>query len=145
MKWAFVDKGKSLSAFMTEALALKRALMIVQDLGNKNVIFETDCQVLVHYLEKTQPDLGEWQSRGILDDILGTLESDPSFLVQFIPRQGNKVADLLAAITYKGVCPTNRVDTDTLTPLSPVLEEDMKSSRNQSNGASTQPRLVDRG
>ncbi|KAK4254353.1 hypothetical protein QN277_009749 [Acacia crassicarpa] len=110
MKWAFVDKVKSISIFMTEALALQRALMFVQDLGNKNVIFETDCQTQVRCFEKSQPNLDEWQSRGILDDILGTLKSKPSFSNHFIPRQGNKATNLLAASSCKGMYPTGWVE-----------------------------------
>ncbi|KAK4259267.1 hypothetical protein QN277_005615 [Acacia crassicarpa] len=128
MQWAFVDKIKSISAFMTEALAMRRALMIIQDLGNKNVVIETDCQTLLHCLENDHPSLCEWQSRCILEDVLGLLRSDPDFSVQFIPCKGNKGADLLAALIDKGVCPIGWVEIP-LPPLYSVLEDDRKDLR----------------
>ena len=37
--WGFVEKVKSISVFMTEALALRKALMLVMDLGHDMVVF----------------------------------------------------------------------------------------------------------
>ena len=42
-QWGFVDKIKSISAFMTEALALKRAMLLATDLGHNKIQFESDC------------------------------------------------------------------------------------------------------
>ncbi|KAK4254136.1 hypothetical protein QN277_009559 [Acacia crassicarpa] len=130
MQWAFVDKVKSISAFMTKALALKRALMILQDLGNKNVLLESDNQTLVHCVENNQPSLCEWQARGIIDDITSVLKSESSFSVIYTPRQGNKAADWLAAATNKEVCPIGWVGIP-LPPLSQMLDNDMKATRSQ--------------
>ena len=46
-QWGFVDKVKSISTFMIEALALKRALMLAIDLGRDKVLFEFDCLLLI--------------------------------------------------------------------------------------------------
>ena len=93
------------------------------------VIFESNCKHLVRCLEKAQPDLYEWKSRGVLDDILGMLRSDSSLSTQFIPRQGNKATVFLAASTNKEVCPIGWVEIP-LPPLFSVLKEDMKDNRN---------------
>ncbi|KAK4262901.1 hypothetical protein QN277_028395 [Acacia crassicarpa] len=118
--------------------------MIIQDLGNKNVIFETDCQVLARCVESNQPSLYEWESRGILDDILSALKSNSSFLVHFIPRQGNKAADWLAASTNKEMCPIGWVGIP-LPSLSRLLEEDLKSIRYQQAQASTSTSSIELG
>ncbi|KAK4274243.1 hypothetical protein QN277_017497 [Acacia crassicarpa] len=104
-KWGFVDKVKSISAFMTEALALKRALMLAVDLGHDKVIFETDCLSLTKCVHAKAPDLVDWRCRSIIFDIVGLLDSKVGFSVSFTPRGGNRAADLVAAEAYKGVCP----------------------------------------
>ncbi|KAK4258076.1 hypothetical protein QN277_007576 [Acacia crassicarpa] len=104
-KWGFIDKVKSISAFMTEALALKRALMLAVDLGHDNVIFETDCLLLLSCFNAKIPDLYDWRSRSILHDIIRLFSDRVGFSLSFIPRRGNRVADFLAAIAYKEVCP----------------------------------------
>ena len=50
-KWGFNDKIKSLSAFMTEALALKRAMLLAIDLAHDKVQFESDSQMLVRCIQ----------------------------------------------------------------------------------------------
>lgn len=70
MKWGFVDKVKSLSAFMTEALALKRALLLAIDISTDIIMFEIDCLSLVTCMLKSQPALGKWTSRGFLKTLL---------------------------------------------------------------------------
>ncbi|KAK4255571.1 hypothetical protein QN277_008557 [Acacia crassicarpa] len=144
VQWTFTDKVKSISAFMTEALALKRALMIAHDLRNKNVVFETDIQILLRQVENGQQDLCEWQSRSIIDDILFALKAESSFLVRFTPRQRNKAANLLAAFTNKEVCPVGWVGIP-LPSLSLVLEEDRQSIRSHQEQVFEQPRYLDPG
>ena len=53
----YVNKVKSIYAFMTEALALKRALMLVVDLGHNKVVFETDCLPLLTCVKARSPNL----------------------------------------------------------------------------------------
>ncbi|KAK4258183.1 hypothetical protein QN277_007656 [Acacia crassicarpa] len=85
-KWGFVDKVKSISAFMTEALALKRALMLAVDLGHDNVIFETDCLSLLKCVDAKAPDMIDWRSRSIIFDIICLLGTKVGFSLSFTPR-----------------------------------------------------------
>ncbi|KAK4278800.1 hypothetical protein QN277_016598 [Acacia crassicarpa] len=108
--WGFVDKVKSISAFMTEALALKRALLLALDLGNDKVIFESDCLPLFSCVHAKSPDSYDWRCRSIIHDIIGLLNSRVGFSLSFSPRGGNRAADFLAADAYKGVCPIGWVN-----------------------------------
>ncbi|KAK4274665.1 hypothetical protein QN277_017856 [Acacia crassicarpa] len=85
-KWGFVAKVKSISAFMTEALALKRALMLAVDLGHDMVIFETDCLSLAKCVDAKAPDMIDWRSRSIIFDIICLLGSKVGFSLSFTPR-----------------------------------------------------------
>ncbi|KAK4277907.1 hypothetical protein QN277_015828 [Acacia crassicarpa] len=38
-RWGYVDKMKSISAFMTEALAMQRAMLLAVDIGLDKAIF----------------------------------------------------------------------------------------------------------
>ncbi|KAK4267432.1 hypothetical protein QN277_024213 [Acacia crassicarpa] len=118
--------------------------MLAQDLGNKNVLFESDCQNLVPSLEKNQPELYQWQSRSILEDVLKVLRFEPSFVIQFFPRQGNQAADLLAATTSKGVCPIGWVERP-LPPLSLILKDDAKCSKISTSHIAGHPNPFDPG
>ncbi|KAK4255495.1 hypothetical protein QN277_008493 [Acacia crassicarpa] len=109
--WGFVDKVKSISAFMTEALALKRALLLALDLGHDKVVFESDCLPLISCVDAKSPDSYDWQCRSIIRDVIGLLNSRVGFSLTFSPRGGNCAADLLAAEAYKGVCPIGWVST----------------------------------
>ena len=104
-KWGFVDKVKSISAFMTEALALKMALMLAVDLGHDNIVFETDCLSLLECVDAKAPDMFDWRSRSIIFDIIRLMVTKVGFSLSFTPRGGNRAADLIAADAYKGVCP----------------------------------------
>ncbi|KAK4266919.1 hypothetical protein QN277_023777 [Acacia crassicarpa] len=63
LQWGYVDKVKSISAFMTEALALKRALLLAVDIGIDNAIFESNCLSLISYSNAKSPDMIKWRSR----------------------------------------------------------------------------------
>ncbi|KAK4255381.1 hypothetical protein QN277_008388 [Acacia crassicarpa] len=112
-KWGFVSKVKSISAFMTEALALKRALLIAMDIGLDKAIFESDCYCLIKCVNAKSPSLYDWRCRGIIHDIVSLLSSKVGFSISFTPREGNCVADHLAAIAYKEVCPAGWVSQPT--------------------------------
>ena len=117
-KWAFIDKVKSISAFMTEALALKRALLLALDLSYDKVVFETDCLLLKRNIDKGGVEICEWQCRSIIHEILKLLASQVGFSICFTLREGNRVADHLAARAYKEVYPTGWVYTP-----SPLLSQ----------------------
>ena len=55
-RWAFIDKVKSISVFMTEVLALKRALLLALDLGHDKVVIETDCLPLFACVDAKSPN-----------------------------------------------------------------------------------------
>ena len=122
-KWGFVDKVKSLSAFMTEALALKRALLLAIDLGHDKVIFETDCLLLLNCVAQNKPESYEWQCRSIVQEIITLFSSKAGFSISFTLRSGNLAADHLAAFVCKDVCPIGWVHQPTL-PLASFLALD---------------------
>ncbi|KAK4268485.1 hypothetical protein QN277_025138 [Acacia crassicarpa] len=128
-KWGFIDKVKSISAFMTKALALKRALFLALDLGHDKVIFETDCLLLLTCVDSKSPDLFYWKSRSIIHDILRLLSTEVGFSVAYTPRQGNRVADSLAAYAYKEVCPVGWVCQPSPS-LSSLLTSEARNSDN---------------
>lgn len=104
VQWGFVDKMKSLSAFMSEALALKRALMLAMDMGHDKVIFETNCLLLVKSISLNQPDLHDWRCRSIIHECVTALSSKVGFSLCFTRRQSCQAADFLAAVAFKDVC-----------------------------------------
>ena len=104
-QWGYNDKIKSISSFMAEALALKRALMLAIDIGHDKVCFESDAQLLVNSILAQKPDMYDWRCRSTIQDIINTMASNVGFSVSFIPRYGNAVADCIAAEASKGVYP----------------------------------------
>ena len=109
--WGFMDNLKSISTFMTKALALKRALMLAVDLGH-----DKDCLFLKSCVDARVPDLYDWKCRSIIYDIICLLSTKVGFSVSFAPRRGNRVADCLAAEAYKEMYPLRWVN-----QLSPAL------------------------
>ena len=140
-KWGFVDKIKSVSAFMSEALALKRALMLATDLGHDKVIFETDSQLLAQSILLHRTDLYDWRSRSIVHDIIHLLKSNVGFSISFFSRQGNAAADRLAAEAFKGVCPLGWVHQPSLS-LQSILTFDAESTSDSSSPSLQQQRGV---
>ena len=124
-KWGFIDKVKSISAFMTEALALKKALLLALDLGYDMVMFETDCMLLKQNIVKDGSEIYEWQSRSIILEIVKLLSSQAGFSICFTPREGNGIADHLAAEAHKEVNPIGWVHTPSPL-LSHLLALDVK-------------------
>ena len=137
-KWGFVDKIKSLSAFMTEALALKRALLLAIDLGHDKVIFETDCLLLKDCVALNKPESHEWKCRSIVQEIINLFSSKAGFSISFTLRSGNLAADHLAAVACKDVCPIGWVYQPTL-PLSSLLALDASEEVEASESSSTTP------
>ncbi|KAK4259283.1 hypothetical protein QN277_005630 [Acacia crassicarpa] len=118
---------------MTEALALKRALLLALDIGLDKVVFESDCLSLLACVEAKSPDLYDWRSRGIILDIIGLLSSRVGFSFIFSPRGANRAADLLAADAYKGVYPIGWVSKPTPAFLSLLALEAQKTSEDVDN------------
>ena len=99
--WGFVDEVKSISAFMTETLALKRALMIAIDLSLNKVCFESDCQFLIDSVNNQLPDLHVWKSRSIVQEIINLLASNVGFSISFAPRIHNAFKKIEASFLIK--------------------------------------------
>ena len=137
-KWGFVDKVKSLSAFMTEALALKRALLLAIDLGHDKVIFETDCLLLLNCVAQNKPESYEWQCRSIVQEIITLFSSKAGFSISFTPRSGNLAADHLAAFVCKDACPIGWVHQPTL-PLASFLALDITEGADLSESSTIVP------
>lgn len=52
---------------MAEALALKKGMQMALDLDLKNVMFETDCEVLMKAVAKAE-SLADWKSEAVVED-----------------------------------------------------------------------------
>lgn len=132
-QWGFNDKIKSVSSFMSEALALKRALMLAVDLEHDKVMFESDAQLLVKSINEGKPDLHDWKCRSIIQEIIDLMASYVGFSVNYLPRDGNVAADCLATETYKEVYPVRWVFQPSPLLLS-FLTNDAKKTGSYSSG-----------
>ena len=82
------------SVFTLETLAARRAVLFVQELGLRNVVFEGDSESSVQAIRNR---LFCHSSCGhIIHDILLFAHSFPSFSFSHVCRQGNALADTLA-------------------------------------------------
>lgn len=70
----FSGRCESTSAFMSEALALRKALLMVRSLNLSNVLVESDCMKLVQVV-KNATVFADWKSSIILEDIVVLLKS----------------------------------------------------------------------
>ena len=125
---------------MTEALALKRALMITIDLGLDKVCFESDSLLLVNEVSSHSTQSHDWRCRHIIHEIVGLLSSSVEFSVCFTPHTGNAAADCIAAEVYKGVYPIGWVASPSLSLLS-ILTEDTEKSITQNSSPPSSARL----
>ena len=95
MLWAGAKNLQRMnSPIETEAEGIKWAMQSLCSLGYKQVIFETDSQILARMVvgkESTWPKL-----KPILQEIQHILSGNLGLKVTFFPREGNKAADRVA-------------------------------------------------
>lgn len=91
------------SAFMAEALALKKAMHMSLDMNLQLVTFESDCENLVRLVNKVGMTV-DWRCEAVIDDISLLLQDLPLCKVSWVRRNANKVADWLASYALKGMC-----------------------------------------
>ncbi|KAF7814503.1 reverse transcriptase [Senna tora] len=98
---ALVDAN---SAFMSEALAVRKALEMAVSLGFCNLMVESDCLNLIRSLNG-DTSCGLWDCSAILDDILSLKASLGNVSFGWIPRSYNLVADWLSKAVVWRMCP----------------------------------------
>lgn len=64
-RWGFVDKLKSIYAFMTIALGFKWVLLLAMDLGLDKAIFQSNCLILINCIDAKSLALFDWHCRSI--------------------------------------------------------------------------------
>ncbi|KAL2893314.1 hypothetical protein RDABS01_009223 [Bienertia sinuspersici] len=97
-------------AEVAEAKAVLMAVKLARDLGLKEVIMESDSQVLIHRLSKAAIFFTELDA--VLEDILSLSHNFDSFVLSHVKREGNYVAHHLARLvpfglqqTWVNACP----------------------------------------
>ncbi|GLT61404.1 hypothetical protein SLA2020_341140 [Shorea laevis] len=95
----------ALSPLMAEAAALLKAVRYVIDIGIHEVIFESDNQVLISCLQQDHKSC-PWEAKSIIMSIKHSSYCHPGFSFNFIPREGNRVADWIARSSLHGQCPS---------------------------------------
>ncbi|CAN1171323.1 hypothetical protein LINPERHAP2_LOCUS29489 [Linum perenne] len=97
------------SAKEGEAMALREAMVWMQQEGQRDVVFETDSQALFHSIDQRQDDVSEFGL--IVRSCLSFLFTFPQWKVCYVRRERNRVAHELArhsisqGLTTAGVYP----------------------------------------
>lgn len=86
--------GEVWEALIGEAKAMVYGMQIGKDLGLRNVVFESDCQVLVNALRGGSEGCSSFSL--IIDDILHLCSDFDNFRWSFVKCSGNKIAHDLA-------------------------------------------------
>ncbi|XP_072054838.1 uncharacterized protein [Arachis hypogaea] len=98
-------KVKAISSLEIEGIALREAMILAKNMEINNVIIESDCQPLMEAL-KSGGTL--WKIDPILEDIQKLKIDIPLCDFTWIPREGNKVAHLIAELKGQEHLPQNR-------------------------------------
>lgn len=118
----FAAAINSVSPFATEAFACLKACDMATALALDFVVFETDCRSL--YLAICDGvNSFDWKCEAIISDIRVSFSSNPNFSLRLISRHANMVADLVAKLAAKKMCPIGWVSTPP-SSLAQVLSED---------------------
>ncbi|XP_025651809.1 uncharacterized protein [Arachis hypogaea] len=94
------------SSLAAEALAVRAALIMSQNLLMQKVIIESDNQILIQAL-KSHASVAEIQV--VLDDIRHLARGIPSCGFTWVPREANSLAHEVARLTYQGTLHQNWV------------------------------------
>ncbi|GKV23955.1 hypothetical protein SLEP1_g33625 [Rubroshorea leprosula] len=92
------------SPLMAEAVALCKAAKYMESMGAQNVLFESDNQALILSLLQAHKPI-PWEIKSIILALREISHRHPQFMISFIPRKDNKVADWVAKQSLKGQCP----------------------------------------
>ena len=92
------------SSLHSECLALEAALLFAKENDLHNILFESDCQLLVNYLSPAD-SIPDWTCEIIIDNIRtsGSFIRNHSF--KWIPREANATADWIAKASLSRSCP----------------------------------------
>lgn len=138
--WGFSESGKAISAFDAELQAVRKAILISEELDIGQPIIETDSRDLYLSLKNLVPTNCEWRCWHLLMEVLDLAKSRLSLSFSFSRREGNTAADFLAVSQRKGVWPTGWVSTPP-PPLLTLISRDRASidSSRVTSGEHLQP------
>ncbi|KAF7844736.1 reverse transcriptase [Senna tora] len=111
------------NSFMCEALAVKKALELIQDFPDESFMLETDCEDLFKLISSPKSSSGEWQCEAIIAEVLSLIPLCQSVSFLLVRRHGNQAADWLAKSAAKGLGCYARVS-DPPPPLASILALD---------------------
>ncbi|GLU23997.1 hypothetical protein SLE2022_399700 [Rubroshorea leprosula] len=114
----------ALSALMPEAAALLKAVKFVKDMGQQEVIFESDSQTVISGIQQPTKPL-PWEVKSLLMNIRKLCDSHPGFKFSFVPRDGNRVADWVLRSSLQGKRPLFWTHRPPKTLLSTLLSKDV--------------------
>ncbi|XP_062021219.1 uncharacterized protein LOC133737729 [Rosa rugosa] len=78
------------SHFHAELMALKEGINLAVALQHEQVLFESDCSLLVQALHSIEPDLSTMSM--LLDEIRLVLQYHGGYGINYVPREANTVA-----------------------------------------------------
>lgn len=126
--WAFGETVEADSAVVTEVLAVKNALCLLQVFEDRKFIIDTDCSEVSWCCKKNSADGIDWRGRWDMEEVISTLNRLSDEEITLISRKGNKAADWIAVNCGRGLCPYGWVETPS-PPLALILENDIKVGR----------------
>lgn len=96
--------NRATSCFVAEALALRDAASLANNLGITNVVFESDCLDLI---KACRGEIVKNQIQNILNDIWSFKQNFVTCGFTWTPRSGNEVAHTVAHLASLGSLPVN--------------------------------------
>lgn len=90
------------SPLMAEALALREAASVAVNFGLSRVVLESDCLELIRCCRR---EIRKGEVLNVIEDTIGFANTLPACGFLWVPREGNKVANLLAQLSARGSLP----------------------------------------
>ncbi|XP_024195724.1 uncharacterized protein LOC112198858 [Rosa chinensis] len=81
--------------FHAELAALKDGIIMAQTMQHSEVIFESDCALLVQAIQMVSHDLSTMNV--LIEEVRSLLRDNPGFSIIHVKREANKIAHLLAS------------------------------------------------
>ncbi|OMO66427.1 hypothetical protein COLO4_30555 [Corchorus olitorius] len=99
---------KAKSPLIAEAMAIKEGLIRAKEKGFSKIVLETDCQIVQQCIQSKKH--GHWEIDPILADINRLKGDFEQCKIKWICRNANGVADWVATLSRKRMCPQNWVN-----------------------------------
>lgn len=101
--WGFGEKVVAESAVVAEILALRKALLLIEEVGADKVVIEVDCSEIYWCCKRKSVEGVDWKANWEMQDVLNVLETLRKVKVTLVPREGNMAADWIAVRCGRGM------------------------------------------